>query len=139
MDTKTCKWCGGTATRREIEGPAVWSRRNFCSKKCAAYSNAVGRVPPSQKGKTAWNKGLKKFNPGELNGVWKGDKVTYRPLHSWVQRSLGTPYKCEFCKKSNLRSRQYHWANKSHQYKRELSDWIRLCVKCHMEYDKKTV
>lgn len=29
----------------------------------------------------------------------------------------------------------HHWANKSHKYKRELTDWISLCVKCHKKYD----
>jgi hypothetical protein len=66
---------------------------------------------------------------------WKGDDVGYRALHGWVQKHLGKPTKCEFCKLEFNNSRQIHWANKSHEYKRDLSDWLRLCVSCHKQYD----
>jgi len=29
------------------------------------------------------------------------------------------------------------WANKDHKYKRDISDWMRLCAKCHTHYDIK--
>ena len=66
---------------------------------------------------------------------WKGDKVLYNGLHKWVARMLGKPTTCEKCKKPNLAGRQIHWANISHEYKRDLSDWIRLCQSCHRNYD----
>jgi len=75
-------------------------------------------------------------NIGENNINWKGDEVKYRSLHSWIHRYKGKPSKCENCLKDNLSGHQIHWANISHNYKRELSDWIRLCVKCHKTYDK---
>lgn len=68
--------------------------------------------------------------------LWKGDNVGYGAVHSWIRKKLGNPCKCNSCQKDNLRSRQYHWANISHKYKRELSDWVRLCVKCHSLYDR---
>lgn len=96
-------------------------------------------------GKIPWNKGLKGFRAGEKrpnilpkgssNGCWKGDGVGYRGLHKWVELMLGKPTHCANCKKSSLKPRQYQWANVSHAYKRELSDWVRLCVKCHKAYD----
>ena len=43
---------------------------------------------------------------------------------------------CEFCHRNNLKGREIHWANKSGNYLRELTDWIRLCVKCHKFFDK---
>lgn len=67
---------------------------------------------------------------------WKGEEVGYRALHVWVVKMLGQPKKCEHCLKTDLKFRQYHWANKSHKYKRDLTDWIRLCAKCHKKYDK---
>lgn len=73
---------------------------------------------------------------GELNHTWKGDEVGYRALHSWVERNLGRPQKCEHCGDTN--KKRYHWANKSREYKRELSDWLRLCVACHKKYDAPT-
>lgn len=72
---------------------------------------------------------------GEKNYLWKGKKASYLSIHSWVTRWLGRPHNCESCGNTRLRHRQYHWANKSHEYRRELSDWIRLCVKCHYKYD----
>ncbi len=76
---------------------------------------------------------------GERNPAWVGEKVTYRPLHAWVERILGKPSVCEFCLKNNLKGHSIHWANKSGQYKRVISDWLRLCVKCHKNYDLKTI
>lgn len=82
-------------------------------------------------------KGWETSKKGELNGVWKGDEVSYRGLHQWVVRELGKPTKCEFCGKDGLTGHKIHWASKSREYLRDLSDWIRLCVKCHMKYDRK--
>lgn len=68
-------------------------------------------------------------------GGYKGDKVGYRALHSWVARSLGKPDTCEHCGSFGLTGRKIGWANKSNQYKRNLSDWLRLCTPCHRKYD----
>lgn len=70
---------------------------------------------------------------------WKGDEVGYYALHSWVVRNLGQPTMCEFCGKNKLKGNKIHWANKSHKYKRDMNDWIRLCAKCHWHYDRKGI
>ena len=69
---------------------------------------------------------------------WKGDKVGYYGLHSWVRKKLGQPTKCRHCDKDGLKGLKIHWANKSHEYKRDLNDWLRLCVSCHKKYDNRT-
>ena len=79
-----------------------------------------------------WLKGLKE----EKNFYWKGDKVGYLGLHAWVIRQLGQPTTCEHCGKTGLSGRKIDWANKSHEYKRHLNDWLRLCRSCHIKYDK---
>ena len=66
---------------------------------------------------------------------WKGDKISYRALHRWIENWLGKPDTCKHCGRSNLSGHLIHWANKSGEYKRDLEDWIRLCVKCHKQYD----
>lgn len=71
----------------------------------------------------------------QKHGKWKGDKVGHTALHIWLVRRLGKPKSCEHCDKKNLTGVQIHWANKSHTYKRDKKDWIRLCVKCHRKYD----
>lgn len=90
----------------------------------------LGRVP--------WNKGLKaKWATGKNNKFWKGKDVSYVGLHQWVARHRGKPDKCEHCGKDGLKGKNIQWANKSHEYKRDLTDWLRLCVPCHMKFDTK--
>jgi len=72
-------------------------------------------------------------NLGKINGMWKGNKVGYRALHSWIERTLGKAKKYSF--DSGHISNRYEWANKGHTYRRNTKDWIELCHKCHMKYD----
>lgn len=76
-----------------------------------------------------WNKGIR---TGITPANFKGYDVGYNALHAWVRSHRGRPQVCVFC--SSTKSVQ--WANKSHEYKRELDDWLPLCVKCHSRYDK---
>ena len=73
---------------------------------------------------------------GKENSQWKETGFGMKALHNWVKRWLGRPDTCEFCGKAGLSGCKIHWANKSHQYKRDLSDWLRLCAKCHWHYDR---
>ena len=66
-------------------------------------------------------------------------KMAYRGLHKWVERRLGKAKRCELCGLQDLptgKKRFFHWANKSRKYKKDLSDWVQLCMKCHKAYDK---
>ena len=75
---------------------------------------------------------------GENNPRWKGDDVSYQALHNWVASKLGRPTKCDFCGlEDKKRARYFDWANKNHEYKRDLINWVRLCKKCHRDYDVK--
>lgn len=104
---------------------------------------------PWNKGKkglqVAWNKNKKmsiqmvKKITGKNNHEWKGNKVGYFGLHKWINRILGKPKYCAYCQNTSLKSRQYHWANISKAYKRDLSDWVRLCAKCHSDYDNNKI
>lgn len=105
------------------------------------------KISEKRKNRPAWNKGLKGFRAGEKHHwygrnvsydkspTWKGINVGYRGLHLWVQKILGTPNECSFCEKKGT-GHNMHWANLSGEYKREKSDWIRLCPKCHCIFDK---
>lgn len=70
----------------------------------------------------------------EKHYLWKGEAVSYRALHAWIERKLGKPSKCSHCKKKG--SGFYEWANIPGTYKRNLADWRRLCVSCHRLFDK---
>jgi len=71
----------------------------------------------------------------ENSHLWKGDNVKYRALHCWVERQLGKPGVCEDCGKISSKQHTMHWANINGLYKRIISDWRRLCVKCHKKFD----
>lgn len=70
----------------------------------------------------------------EKNPNWKGNDVGYWGIHKWITRLLGQPRHCALC--NTTTAKKYEWCNISHAYKRELSDWIRLCTKCHIGFDK---
>ncbi len=109
----------------------------FCSSKCYG----IGKLGEKHSSKHIENFKLSmkgKFL-NEENPMWKGDNVGYFALHKWISRKLGKPSKCEYCNKNGGNDRSYHWANISHKYKRNFSDWIRLCVSCHKNYDLKNV
>lgn len=71
---------------------------------------------------------------GENHYEWKGDKASYSSIHVWVSRRKGKPRLCEHC--GTTTSKKFEWANISGNYKRVLSDWVRLCTKCHHHHDK---
>lgn len=97
------------------------------------------------KKRKAWNKGkphlrgvpkpwMKEVHKGERNVNWKGNDAGYRALHIWVQIALGKPEYCVKCGAHGI-GHQMHWANISGRYLRDLTDWIRLCPKCHRAFD----
>lgn len=99
-------------------------------------SETLKKLSESHKSPRPWRKGQPV--PGlqnENNPLWKGDEVSYGGLHAWVRRKRGNPKECARCGFTSDNTFQFHWANVSHEYKRDLSDWARLCVSCHREYD----
>jgi len=101
-------------------------KQKYCSADC--YRKSWGKdVRPMMKN----NPGLK----GELNASWKGEKVGYWGIHAWVIRELGKPKRCEHC--GDTTKTKYEWASIGHLYKRDLTNWIRLCTKCHRHMEKK--
>lgn len=102
------------------------------------------------KGNVPWTKGKKgihhspdtEFKKGQVsfenNPHWKGDNVGIPGVHDWVKNILGKPNKCENCgfESDPNKPQQMHWANISGKYKRDLTDWIRLCRKCHWRFDR---
>lgn len=113
---KKCEHC-----KKDIEVLKTEFKRGggkFCSRSC-------------------YYKDLKENRPsGEDSWAWKGDSVGKSALHDWVIKHKGKPKKCEHC--GTTKAKKFEWSNKSQEYKRELSDWQRLCTKCHHKYDHKT-
>lgn len=69
----------------------------------------------------------------EKSSSWKGNEAGYSTKHAWIRKKLGTPKECENCGITD--KHMYHWANISGEYKRDVSDWARLCVSCHSIFD----
>jgi hypothetical protein len=103
-----------------------------------AFKNGVSHPTPWLIGKKQSKETIEKRKMMDnKNPAWKGENVGYGSLHRWVETHLGKPQICEFCGKENNIKRGIDWANKSGLYKRELSDWLRLCKSCHKIYDLK--
>lgn len=64
------------------------------------------------------------------NAMWRGDKVGYAALHSWVKRRLVKPELCQCCDVNP----PIDLANKG-TYDRNLENWEWLCRRCHMIKD----
>ncbi len=117
-------------------------QRQFCSRRCSSLRL---NGPIFKKNGQPWNKGTKgicKPNSGsftsekmigEKHFAWKGDKVGYMALHRWINSRLGHPSQCENCGTGD--APRFEWANISGEYKRDLSDWARLCKRCHCWID----
>lgn len=86
-----------------------------------------------KKGAIPHNKGLVGFLGGNKHYKWQAENPSYRAVHGWIAKQLGKPKTCEFCKTKE--AKRYEWANKSGKYERNLSDWLRLCKRCHNIYD----
>lgn len=124
-ETKTCGLCN-----KVFEDYISNKRSNFCSLAC--YWTARKNNP---KYPGYWTGKKRKNISFEKHYKWKGDDVGYIALHAWVRKVLGKPSFCYAC--GNARRKMYHWSNISGQYKRDISDWQRLCVPCHSKYDHK--
>jgi hypothetical protein len=70
---------------------------------------------------------------GKNNGMWKGNKVKYEGLHTWIRTHKKKPLLCENCKIS----KPYDLANISGEYKRDINDFKWLCRRCHMHEDNR--
>ena len=99
----------------------------ICSNKCKS-EYMMGRHLLSE---TKMKIGL--AQRGNKNHQWKGNGASYKAIHSWISKNMGQPPICYFCG-STVNSR-YEWANISGKYRREATDWYRLCVSCHRKLD----
>src|SRR3989339_1509673 len=70
---------------------------------------------------------------GAEHPQWKGEKIKYVALHIWLRNNFKKSGVCEFCKEGGKKTA---WANKTGEYKRDITDFIELCYKCHWHYDR---
>src|SRR5262245_29698370 len=65
---------------------------------------------------------------GTEHGNWKGDEVGYFGLHAWVYRHKTKTGRCSEC--GDRPETRTDWANVSGEYRRDLDDFVELCVPC---------
>lgn len=137
VTTSCCKTCDKDfSPPRNSKGifcslECYWnSKKRVKDYKCLDCDKQISPVKSTKRCRTC--AGIK--NTRLNHDQWKGAMVSYRALHHWVQRELGTPIQCESCETTGT-GHKMHWANISGDYKKEISDWLRLCPKCHGEFD----
>lgn len=101
----------------------------FCSRDCFLHSKYHSQNVSRQL------TGMK----AEKNYGWKGDEVSYKGLHRWIELNFGLAktHKCAHCN-GERGPRRMNWANLDGKYTRERESWAPLCKPCHVEYDKKS-
>ncbi len=97
----------------------------------------------SEQSKIILSRSLKEsyFKRRNHENTWSDEdkEINYQNFHRKIRKLFGEPDTCEYCNKSGLVSCQIHWASKNHVYSEKREDWLRLCAKCHKEYDYKYV
>jgi len=97
------------------------NKRRFCSRSC----------------KEKWQS-----SKPELASRWKGEDGNTASIHRWINAMRGgRPSKCQWCNREPGRGKdgraKIHWANLSRKYKRDILDWVAICISCHWRYDNK--
>lgn len=79
-------------------------------------------------------------NVAEKHHNWKGNQATSGSIHDWIRSRIGkaTEHKCKHC--GVKKGKNYmEWASISRKAKRDVSDYMPLCVRCHRIYDKNPI
>ena len=72
----------------------------------------------------------KKYNEGENNGMWRGDKAKYRAIQAWIQNNYGKANKCE----NNFEHRGlFVWKSISGKCLRDREDYKMVCQSCNLK------
>jgi hypothetical protein len=91
--------------------------------------------PGYWKNKTQPTKGIARPKVWSENSPnWKGNMAKYKAIHMWVSRHRGkaSNKKCAYCDRQAS-----EWSNIDHLYRRDFSDYVPSCKRCHIKHDKK--
>lgn len=119
--------------------------QKFHSKSCADLYKK-GKPAPNIPTRFIKNDPRLKDRRLENHPAWKNwDNLKYGAKHYRIRILYGKAYKCEYKHCSYPRktgrgkilffAKAFEWANVSHEYKQNRSDWIMLCNSCHFLYD----
>lgn len=89
---------------------------DFYAKRCRKCSNKTKWV-----GKT-----------GKNHPLWKGENISYKHIHGWINKKYGKAFMCQLNPKH---IGFFEWANISGTYKRDRADWVMSCHSCNQRMD----
>lgn len=127
---------GNTIGPRFEKGYSPWNKGKKTGGLTKEARLKVSALMKGRKMSEAQKKKLRKPKLGGALRKWHGSVRDYKAIHAWVYRKAGKPCRCQFCGFVSMEARKLHWANKTGKYLRKLSDWLRLCVRCHRAYDR---
>ena len=119
-----CKTC----TKKDVRVGTIPRKCDTCGKDFMAVATEVKRGG----GKTC-SRSCYYARSRKLLEVKFANKTTYATIHKWVYKVGGRPSMCSQC--GTTEAKAYEWANVSGEYKQDISDWKRMCKKCHHKYD----
>ena len=119
--------------RKKIGMAQLGAKNHMFGKKQTAESNEKRRLKLIGRKISDKQKEQIRFSKiGSKNYSWKGDKVGYLALHTWVRKNKP---KSMFCEKCGQITAKLDCANISGEYKRDISDFRWLCRSCHIKED----
>ncbi|OPZ94166.1 MAG: hypothetical protein BWY74_00784 [Firmicutes bacterium ADurb.Bin419] len=95
------------------------------AKQCKSCSNRNRDITDAMREKCR----IKKM--GSKNPAWKGCDVGYFRMHAWVRKNKQKPKICPMCNKR----KPAEIACMKEKCKRDVGDYIWLCVSCHRTID----
>lgn len=123
-----CKDCYKARVRTQKDRLGIARTCMECAVSFKALQSEINRGGGKTCSRDCYYKYLSKMLDKKNDGM----VMAYGSVHHWIKRKLGKPSYCEFCKTTKG---AFDWSNKSGQYLREVTDWQRLCRKCHAKYD----
>lgn len=111
------------------------ARKKYCSNECKYQfrERPSGLTYNIVAENTGWFQQGHASLSGADHPAWKGDGAGYREIHRWVAANKERTGVCSSCEQ---RTDDTQFANLSHEYRRDLSDWAELCRSCHWHYDQ---
>lgn len=114
--------------------PSRLSRTKYCSRKCQDDNRTRKKGLKyiiHKENPTSFKKGITPWNKGKPSASMK-DNPSCPAIHDWIKRWGKDLKKCELC---GVEGKRLDWSSKSAKRIRDLSDWQRICRKCHCRYD----
>lgn len=149
--TGRCKTCWGNYRRKQMNGREIRTCE-ICGKeyegfKCRANIQKTCSWECHKVYISKILKGVKRGKRldyrGQYHPNWKADKACYTAHHMFIYIRKKRMHKCEYCDTIIPRRKDgavgTHFANISREYKRDVSDYIELCPKCHAAYDSNKI